>query len=112
MRTGIYYNQKTKEITSITGGDLLSGSGWMHVTDDARLGLLEARAVLVDHGLVEDGLTVYWHFPQPEKDGSLFLACEPRNRKIGGLGRLWSGLRGSHRQEIDAPSVEDLRDAA
>ncbi len=82
MKKGMYFNQITKEITSVTTGDLPSESGWTHVTDETQLGLLAARAILVDRGLVDDDSAVYWHFPQPiEANQPLFLCQEPSERK-------------------------------
>lgn len=82
MQKGTYYNRITKEITTITSGDLPSETGWTLLTDETRLGLLAARAMLVDRRLVDDESAVYWHFPQPlEANEPLFLCQEPSERK-------------------------------
>lgn len=103
MKTGIYYNDITKEITSVTNGDLPSEVGWRQLTDDPRLGLLAVRAFLVERGLVDDDTAVYWHLPQPKQAGGPALFCEPPEKKTNGrLGRLWSGLRGDDRRQLPA----------
>ncbi len=103
MKTGIYYNDTTREITSVTNGGLPSEAGWTHLTDDAQLGLLAVRAILVDRGLVDDGTTVYWHLPQPEEEGGPALRCDVAARRQsapGWWGRLRALLRGNRRPPL------------
>lgn len=103
MTKGIYYNHITKEITSVTNGDLPLDAGWRHLTDEPQLGLLAVRAILVNRNLVDDEKEVYWHLPQPKQAGGPALFCEPLEKNIGGrLGRLWSGLRGDDRRQLPA----------
>ena len=86
MNTGIYYNNITKEITSVTNSDLPSEAGWRQLTDDPQLGLLAVRALLVDRGLVDEDTTVYWHLPQPDQAGGPALVCAQTEteKKTGG----------------------------
>lgn len=106
MKTGIYYNDTTKEITSVTNGVLPSEDEWTHLTDDAQLGLLAVRAILVDRGLVDDGTTVYWHLPQSEEPGGPALRCDVADRPKsapGWLGRLRALFRGNRRPPLPTP---------
>ena len=67
----MYYRAETKELVTIRGeADELSGSGWQLVTEDTGSGLVTARALFVERGLVdEQGATgAYWYFAQPKKD--------------------------------------------
>ncbi len=103
MKTGIYYNDITKEITSVTNSDPPSEAGWTHLTGETKLGLLAVRAIVVGRGLVDDEKAVYWHLPQPKQAGGPALVCEPPEKKAGGrLGWLWSGFRGEHRWQLPA----------
>ena len=107
MKTGIYYNNMTQEITSVTNGDLPSEAGWTHLTDESQLGLLAVRAILVGRGLVEDDTAVYWHLPQPEQAGGPALVCEPPDKNTSGWrGRLWPPLKGNQRQQLSASSAK------
>ncbi len=107
MKAGVYYNDITHEITSVTNSDLPSGAGWTHLTDEAQLGLLAVRAMLIDRGLVDDDRAVYWHLPQPERAEGLALVCEPPDKKTRGLrGGLWSVLRGNERQQLSSSSAK------
>ncbi len=103
MRTGIYYNDTTKEITSVTNGVLPSEAGLTHLTDDAQLGLLAVRAILVDRGLVDDVTAVYWYLPQSEEPGGPALRCDVADRPQsapGWLARLRTLLRGNRRPPL------------
>ena len=105
MKTGIYYNDITNEITSVTSGALPSEAGCTHLTDDAQLGLLAVRAMLIDRGLADDGTAVYWHLPQPEEVGGPALRCDAAARRqsaAGWLGRLRALLRGNRRPQLPA----------
>ena len=107
MRTGIYYNDATKEITSVTNGALPSEAGWTHLTDETQLGLLAVRSILTDRGLVNDDRAVYWHFPQPEQAGGPLplLRCDVAGtrRSAGGwLGSLRGLLKGNRRPQLPA----------
>ena len=109
MNTGIYYNNITKEITSVTNSDLLSEAGWRQLTDDPQLGLLAVRALLVDRGLVDEDTTVYWHLPQPDQAGGPALVCaqtETEKKTGGRLSRLWSNLRGGHQRQLPTSSAK------
>ncbi len=103
MKTGIYYSDITKEITSVTNDALPSEDRWTHLTDDAQLGLLAVRAILVDRGLVDDVTAVYWYFPLPKEAGGPALQCDAagtRQSALGWLGRLRALLRGNRRPQL------------
>lgn len=103
MRTGIYFNGTTNEITSVTDADGHPGPQWHHVSDDVGLGLLAIRQLLVERGLVGEGTTVYWYLAQPEEATSLVLPCEPvaeENANGGTLTRLRAALRGARRPPL------------
>ena len=105
MRTGIYFNDATKEITSVTNGALPSEAGWTHLTDETQLGLLAVRSNLTDRGLVGDDRAVYWHLPQPEQAGGPLLRCDgagTRRSAAGWLGSLRALLKGSRRPQLPA----------
>ena len=59
MKTGIYYNDRTKEITSVSNGNVLPNAGWTQVSDESQLGLIAVRAMLEERGIIEDGSVVY-----------------------------------------------------
>lgn len=105
MRTGIYFNDATKEITSVTNGALPSEAGWTHLTDETQLGLLAVRSILTDRGLVDDDTAVYWHLPQPQQAGGLLLLCDgpgTRRSATGWLGGLRTLLKGNSRPQLPA----------
>ncbi len=54
MKSGTYFRPETKELATIKGeNDTLPGSGWQLLTDDTEQGLMAARALLVERGLVD-----------------------------------------------------------
>ena len=75
MKTGIYFNPATCEITSVGPKDEHPGEAWRHVHEDHRLGLLTIRELLREAHLVEDVRAVYWYFPQPA-DAVSMVFCD------------------------------------
>ena len=105
MRTGIYYNDARKEITSVTNGALPSEAGWTHLTDETQLGLLAIRSILTDRGLVGDDRAVYWHLPQPEQADGPPLRCDvagTRQSAASWLGSLRALLKDNRRPQLPA----------
>lgn len=76
MKTGIYFNAATCEITSVGPEDEPPGEAWRHVHEDHRLGLLTIRELLRDAHLVEDVRAVYWYFPQSADVANLVFCAE------------------------------------
>lgn len=106
MKTGIYYNAITKEITSVTNDTLPSDAGWTHLTDETQLGLLAVRSILADRGIVDDDRAVYWHLPQPEEAGGPPLRCYVAGTQLSAaswLVRLRALLKGNRRSQLPAP---------
>lgn len=66
-RPGIYYRSETDELTRVdSGGSEPPGDGWQLLSDDMNMGLLAARALIVERGLRDEAAVtdVYWHLPQ------------------------------------------------
>lgn len=106
MKTGMYYNDATKEITSVTNGTLPSEAGWTHLTDETQLGLLAVRSILAERGMVDDDRTVYWHLPQPEEAGGPPLRCDvagTQRSAASWLVSLRALLKGDRRSQLPAP---------
>ena len=84
MKTGIYYNDTTKEITSVTDENISVGSDWCFLTSQAGLGLLAVRSMLVEQGLVNDERIVYWQLPQPRESTPAPILCDiPSTHRAG-----------------------------
>ena len=107
MKTAIYYNDITKEITSVTDSDLSSEAGWTLLTDEADLRLLAVRAILAERNLVEDVTAVYWHLPQPTQAGGPALICDASEKKAGArMGQLCSRLLGNQHQQYQSSTAK------
>ena len=76
MSPGIYLNEASNEILSVGVGEPTPDDGWTLITDDPRLGLVAARAIVVELGLTDDFRAVYWHMPQLTEAASLALLPE------------------------------------
>ena len=103
MRTGIYFNPSTNEVTSVTDADAHPGAQWQHVSDDSKLGLLAIRKVVLERGLVNDLTTVYWYLPQPPEAIKPLLGCDvpaARPTNAGLLARLRAALPGAGRPPV------------
>ena len=71
MQRGIFFRTETNELLSLAGnGDELPGDGWRLLTDDANLGLLSIRSLLVEQGLADESTMshAYWYV-SPRKQG-------------------------------------------
>ena len=70
---GIYFNASNCELVAHTSDDLAPGTGWEQLNDDPTLGLVAARTLAVQRGLLtsEAAVGLYWFMPQPERDQSL-----------------------------------------
>ena len=71
MKSGIYFRPETEELETITGeNDTLPGGGWQLLTDDTEPGLVAARALLVERGLVDEqrATDVYWYVARRKQD--------------------------------------------
>ena len=69
MQRGIFFRAETNELLSLAGnGDELPGSDWRLLTDDANLGLLSIRSLLVEQGLADESTVsdAYWYM-QPRR---------------------------------------------
>ncbi len=102
MRTGIYFNPSTNEVTSVTDADVPPRSQWQHVSDDSRLGLLAIRELVLERGLADDPTTVYWYLPQPAEAVKPLPGCDApaRPTNAGPLARLRAALPGAGRPPV------------
>lgn len=103
MNSGIYFNSTTKEITSVTDGDLGLEDNWTYLTNEARLGLLAIRSILRERGLVDDDTAVYWYLPQPSEATGSVPRCDvdiAREPTAGWRDRLRAGFRGNRRPPL------------
>jgi hypothetical protein len=70
MQHGLYFRRDTGEITTVRDDDHTPpGAGWAFVSDAADVGLVGARALLLDRGLVDaaGAARVYWLMPTPAR---------------------------------------------
>ena len=105
VKTGIYFNGSTNEITSAIDTEQALGQEWLQVSDDRGLRLLAVRKLLVERGIVEDPTTVYWRMPQPTDKPKLAVACEPESverPRHGPLRMVRSIFRGPGRPAVSA----------
>ena len=103
MNSGIYFNPTTKEITSVTDGDIGLEGDWTYLTKDARLGLLAVRSILRERGLVDDDTAVYWYLPQPSEATESVPRCDldiARRPSAGWRNRLRAAFRVIRRPPI------------
>ena len=70
---GIYFSESRCELVSHTADDLPPGSDWEQISDDPTLGLVSARTLAVQRGLLttEAATELYWFMPQPEREETL-----------------------------------------
>ena len=71
MKHGIYFRTATSEVLDVHDGHgQPPGGDWKHVTEEAGLGLVAVRRLLVEHGLVdgEGAKEVYWYLPPKKQD--------------------------------------------
>lgn len=70
---GIYFSALRSELVSHTSDDLPPGSDWEQLSADPTLGLVSARTLAVQHGLLtsEAAAELYWFMPQPEREDRL-----------------------------------------
>jgi len=95
MEMGIYFKAETNEITRVSGSNQPE-PGWLHVSQNARLGLLAVRRILAERGLVSDPREVYWYFPQPVEETKPAGFCEVADStpNSGVLARRRTAVRG------------------
>jgi hypothetical protein len=100
MKTGMFYNPATKEVTAVAESDGELGSQWRHVSDDASMGLLAVRKLLALRGVAHSPTEVYWLMPQPTEEAKIDPACNAPGTaapKEGFLTRLSGAFRGDRR---------------
>ncbi len=70
---GIYFSESRCELVSHTSEDIPPGTDWEQISDDPTLGLVSARTLAVQQGLLtsEAAAGLYWFMPQPERDESV-----------------------------------------
>lgn len=70
---GIYFSESKCELVSHTSDDLPPGSDWEQISDDPTLGLVAARTLAVQRGLLtsEAAAELYWFMPQPEREEAM-----------------------------------------
>ena len=107
MKTGIYFNPATCEITSVGPEDEHPGEAWRRVHEDHRLGLLTIRELLRDAHLVEDVRAVYWFFPQPAEAVKLAFCADDVDAAAPRAG-LTSWLRSAFHRRRGPPKALGL----
>jgi hypothetical protein len=70
MQPGLYFRRETGEITTVRAGDAALPAGWAFIAPTLDAGLVAARALLVERGLVDPAAAghVYWLMPPPVRD--------------------------------------------
>ena len=77
---GIYFNSVYDEIFARASEDteLPDAENWVKVSDDARLGLVAIRTLLIEDGLTTDSPAVNWHGMNSRSGRSpLFASSRP-----------------------------------
>jgi hypothetical protein len=77
MQSGTYVRASSGELAVVLGGEQLPDGGWLPLSGRTDLGLVEARALLVERGLAEaaEARGYYWYIPPSDAQAStVFMA--------------------------------------
>ena len=63
MVVGVYFNSAYEEVLALASEEVAppDAEGWDKVSDDAGLGLVAIRALLVENGLTANARAIEWH---------------------------------------------------
>lgn len=99
----VYFNRNTNEVTLGYGPPVLK-QPWICLSENASLGLVAIRQLLVEGKYVDDPRAVYWHFPQSIEETKILTRPEVPESEVrprGPLARLREVFR--HRGHGLAP---------
>ena len=57
---GVYFHPETAALSRVADSQLDLSTGWIRISDDLSLGLLDARRVIEERGLSDDATSIDW----------------------------------------------------